>query len=192
MLTNEELKYYAKMAAESFCDDPMYIAFVKNKGIRKRFIYNFMYLRFCLSNGHDIIIEDCDKRGLCILKSVTNELSIKSIFSSPKFLGFLFYLPIIIRIDRAFSEEDLSVFPEKTLLVSPVFVDKKFQGKGVAKGLILERAEELIQNGYSLGIETQNHINVEIYSKIGFRLIKTEKYMDGKITNYLMIYKQNQ
>lgn len=66
MLSKNELKYYAKMAADSFIYDPLYIAIVKNKFIRKRFIYNFMYLRFYLSNTVGIIIEDSNKHGLCI------------------------------------------------------------------------------------------------------------------------------
>lgn len=66
MLSKNELKYYAKMAADSFIYDPLYIAIVKNKFIRKRFIYNFMYLRFYLSNTEDIIIEDSNKHGLCV------------------------------------------------------------------------------------------------------------------------------
>lgn len=63
MLSKNELKYYAKMAADSFVDDPMYIAVVKNRFIRKRFIYNFMFLRFYLSNAEDIIIEDNNRHG---------------------------------------------------------------------------------------------------------------------------------
>lgn len=191
MLSKNELKYYAKMAADSFSDDPLYIAIVKNRFIRKRFIYNFMYLRFCLSDTEDIILEDCEKRGLCIWKSATNKPSIKSAFSYPNFFNLLFYLPVIIRLEKAFSNEDMSVFPENTLLLSPVFVDKKFQGRGIAKSLIEDKADELIKSGYTLGLETQNEINVKIYSKLGFNLVKTERYMNGKITNYLMIYSKN-
>ncbi len=191
MLSKNEIKYYAKMAADSFADDPLYIAIVKNKFIRKRFIYNFMYLRFYLSSTEDIIIEDKNKRGLCIWKSAASKLSVKSVFSCPKFFNLLFYLPIVIKLEKAFSDEDMSVFPKNTLLLSPVFVDKDFQGKGIAKSLIENKASELIKKGYTLGLETQNKINVEIYSKLGFRLVKTERYMCGQITNYLMIYSQN-
>ena len=190
MLSKNELKYYAKMASDSFADDPLYIAIVKNKFIRKRFIYNFMYLRFYLSNFEDIIIEDDNKHGLCIWKSITSKISIKNAVCCPNFFNLLFYLPIIIRLKKAFSNEDMSVFPKNTLLFSPVFVDENFQAKGIAKSLILKEVNELIKVGYTLGLETQNKINVEIYSKLGFRLVKTEKYMDGKITNYLMIYSQ--
>ena len=192
MLAKNEIKYYAKMAADSFADDPLYTALVRNKFIRKRFIYNFMYLRFHLSNGKDIFIEDKDKRGLCIWKSAKSEFGIKEAFSCPKIFNLLFYLPIVIKLEKAFSNADMSVFPENTLLLSPVFVDKKFQGKGIAKSLIENKANELIESGYTLGLETQNKMNVEIYSKLGFRLVKTEQYMNGKITNYLMIYSQKQ
>ena len=178
------------MASNSFVDDPLYITIVKNKFIRKRFIYNFMYLRFYLSNSEDIIIEDCNKRGLCIWKSATNKLSIKRAVSCSKFYNLLLYLPIVVKLEKAFSNEDMSVFPKNTLLISPVFVDKRYQGKGIAKSLILDKSNELIEKGYALGLETQSKINVEIYSKLGFHLVKTERYMNGKITNYLMIYSQ--
>lgn len=191
MLSKKELKYYAKMAADSFADDPMYIAVVKNKFIRKRFIYNFMYLRFYLSNAEDIIIEDSNSHGLCIWKSVTSKISIKSAFACPKIFNLLFYLPIVIRLEKAFEKADMSVFPKNTLLLSPVFVDKNFQGKGIAKSLIENKANELTNKGYVLGLETQNKINVEIYSKMGFELIKTEQYMNGKITNYFMVRSEN-
>lgn len=190
MFSKKEMKYYAKMASDSFIDDPLYIAIVKNKFIRKRFIYNYMYLRLYLSDTDDIIIEDCDKRGLCILKSITNKISIKSVVSCPKIFNLLFYLPIVIKLEKAFINQDLSVFPKNTLLVSPIYVDKKFQGNGIAKKLIEEKVNELMKKGYTLGLETQSKINVEIYSKLGFHLVKTEKYMNGKITNYFMVYSQ--
>lgn len=79
MLSKNELKYYAKMAADSFIYDPLYIAIVKNKFIRKRFIYNFMYLRFYLSNTEDIIIEDSNKHGLCVWKLAASKLSVKKV-----------------------------------------------------------------------------------------------------------------
>lgn len=80
------------MASDSFVDDPLYIAIVKNKFIRKRFIYNFVYLRFCLSNSEDIIIEDCNKRGLFIWKSAKNKLPIKKAVSCPNFFNLLLAL----------------------------------------------------------------------------------------------------
>ena len=188
MLSKNELKQYAKMAADSFADDPLYTALVKNRRIRKGFLYNFMYLRFYLSNTEDLVIRDSEQRGLCIWRSAANKLSVQKALFCPRFFHLLLYTPIIIRLERAFSQEDMSVFPANTLLLSPVFVDKKFQGKGIAKRLILEKADALTNAGYILGLETQNKSNLEIYTKLGFRLVKTEQCRGGKITNYLMIY----
>ncbi len=188
MLSKTELKQYAKMAADSFSDDPLYTALVKNRLIRKGFLYNFMYLRFYLSNTEDLVIQDSAQRGLCIWRSAANRLSVQKALACPRFFHLLFYTPIILRLESAFSQEDLTVFPANTLLLSPVFVGKKFQGQGIAKRLILEKADELTKAGYTLGLETQNKNNLEIYTKLGFRLVKTEQCKGGKITNYLMIY----
>lgn len=193
MLSKKELKYYAVMAAESFADDPVYTACIKNRFFRKRLLYNFMYLRLNASNltAEDIMIEDAQKRGLCVWKKASNGLTKKEIFACSKWLNLIFYAAPLSKMMRAFADADMSVFEGNTLLLSPIFVDKKYQGRGVAKALVSDSARELSAKGFRLGLETQNKNNILIYNKMGFELVKNEKYLNGKITNYFMIYNPN-
>lgn len=41
MLSKNELKYYAKMASNSFVDDPLYIAIIKNKVSEIKIFYTY-------------------------------------------------------------------------------------------------------------------------------------------------------
>ena len=88
----------------------------------------------------------------------------------------------------AYSHLDSKVFDEKTLIISPVFVDPKHQGRGIATQMIKAGIEEFVPQGYKIGLETQNPDNVGFYEKLGFKIIKEEFYKLEKIHNYYMVY----
>ena len=88
----------------------------------------------------------------------------------------------------AYRYLDSKVFDKKTKIISPVFVDPKHQGKGIAKEMILKGIEEFVPQGYKIGLEAQNPDNVGFYEKLGFKVIKSEFYKREKIHNYYMVY----
>lgn len=191
-LSKKEINTYAKIASVSFSEDPIYKYCCKNKFIRKRFIYYIMYLRINASNKSDIIITDKDFHGLCIWRNYKKSYTAKDMLLSKKSFGIIIYFPILIKLLKMFKNVKASeIYPENTLLIEPVFVDKKFQGKGIAKQIILQSANDLLKDGYNLGLETQNPENIKKYEKIGFKLITKQLIADGKITDYYMVLEKN-
>lgn len=189
-LSKKEINRYAKIASESFLKDPVYKYCCKNEFIRKRFIYYIMYSRINASNKSDIIITDKDRHGLCIWRDYKKSYTAKDMLFCRKSFGILIYFPILIKLLKMFKNVNTAeIYPENTLLIEPVFVDKKFQGQGIAKQMILQSANDLIKKGYNLGLETQNHENIKKYEKIGFDLIFKQPIANGEITDYYMILK---
>lgn len=60
------IKYYARMAAESYVNDPVHSYATKSEKIRKKYVYHFMMERLSTSNREDIIYFDEQGRGLCV------------------------------------------------------------------------------------------------------------------------------
>ncbi len=187
-LTGKELKYFAKMAAESYVDDPVHVYATKSEKLRKRYVYHFMMERLHTSNREDIIYVDKQLRGICIWRDARNDYDMFDFLLCWHWIFLLIYFVRTIRTLRVYGHLDSKVFPEGTKIISPVFVDKKHQGKGIATALIKRGIEELVPQGYKLGLEAQNPDNVKFYEKLGFRVIREEYYEKEKIHNYYMLY----
>ena len=43
-LSRKQLRYFAKMAAESYVNDPVHSYVTKNEALRKKFVYHFEFL----------------------------------------------------------------------------------------------------------------------------------------------------
>lgn len=188
-MDRKALKYYAKMAAESYMDDPVHSYATKNRGLRKKYIYHFMMERLSTSNREDIIYFDEQGRGLCVWRDAHNPYTMFDFLLCPNWVFLALYFPSTIRTLMAYGHLDEKVFPKNTLLISPVFTDKKHQGKGVATALIKKGIEEFVPKGYNLGLEAQDINNVKFYEKLGFEIISHVYFEREKIDNYYMLYK---
>ncbi len=182
------LKDITRKASEAFADDPVHKHCTKVKAIRKRFLYHFMMERFFTSNGEDIIYLDEEKRGMCIWRDAKNDYTAIDFLRCPHWIFLAVYWVSLVRTLIIYARRDLSVFPDNTLLIEPVFVAKEHQGKGVASSLIRRGIADLAPLGYNLGLETQNPDNVPVYEKLGFKVISKKPLLKGKIDNYSMIY----
>ncbi len=187
-LSRKELKYYAKMAAESYVDDPVHVYATKSEKLRKKFLYHFMLERLSTSNREDVIFEDEEKRGICIWRDAHNDYTMFDFMLCPNWVFLCVYNISLIKTLRVFSNLDNKIFEKNTLLISPVFVDKAHQGKGVATRLIKQGIEELVPQGYKLGLETQNPENVPFYEKLGFKTLEYKFFENVGIHNYYMVY----
>lgn len=187
-LSRKELKYYAKMAAESYVDDPVHVYATKSEKLRKKFLYHFMLERLSTSNREDLIFEDEEKRGICIWRDAHNDYTMFDFMLCPNWVFLCVYNISLIKTLRVFSNLDNKIFEKNTLLISPVFVDKAHQGKGIATRLIKQGIEELVPQGYKLGLETQNPENVPFYEKLGFKTIEYKFFENVGIHNYYMVY----
>lgn len=187
-LSRKELKYYAKMAAESYVDDPVHVYATKSEKLRKKFLYHFMLERLSTSNREDLIFEDEEKRGICIWRDAHNDYTMFDFMLCPNWVFLCVYNISLIKTLRVFSNLDNKIFEKNTLLISPVFVDKAHQGKGIATRLIKQGIEELVPQGYKLGLETQNPENVPFYEKLGFKTLEYKFFENVGIHNYYMVY----
>ena len=167
-LTRKELEYYARMAAETYVNDPVHVYATKNEKLRKKFLYHFMIERLSTSNGEDFIYEDEEKRGLCVWRDAHNDYTMFDFLKCPNWVFLCVYNISLIKTLKVFSHLDQKVFEKNTLLISPVFVDKDHKGKGIGTALIKRGIEELVPLGYKLGLETQNPENVALYERLGF------------------------
>lgn len=187
-LTRKELKYYARMAAESYVDDPVHCYATKHEYWRKKYVYHFMIERLATSNRQDIIYEDDEKRGICIWREAHNEYGVLDFLMYPNWVFMSLYLKSTVKTLMAYSHLDVKVFPENTLIISPVFTAKEHQGKGVASALIKKGIEDLTAQGYKLGLEAQKESNVKFYEKLGFRTIRHDYYERENFHSYYMMY----
>ena len=187
-MTRKQLKYYARMAAESYVNDPVHMYATKNEGKRKRYVYHFMMERLATSNREDIIYFDEEERGICVWRDAHNDYNMFDFLLCPNWIFLVVYLIRTIRTLKAYSHLDSKVFPKNTKIISPVFVDPKHQGKGIATKLIKQGIKDLTAQGYNLGLEAQNPDNVKFYEKLGFRTLKYIYFESEKIHNYYMIY----
>ena len=185
------LKYYARMAAEAYVNDPVHSYATKNEKIRKKYIYHFMMERLSTSNREDIIYEDEEKRGICVWRDAHNEYNMFDFLLCPNWVFLCVYLPNTIKTLSAYSHLDVKVFPENTKIISPVFTDPAHQGKGIASALIKQGIKDLTAKGYKLGLEAQREDNVKFYEKLGFKVIRHDYYEKEKLHSYYMMYEEN-
>lgn len=187
-LSRKQLKYFSKMAARAYVNDPVHSYVTKNESFRKKFVYHFMMERLSTSAREDIIYIDEENRGLCVWREAYNEYGVLDFLMCPNWFFLYLYWPKTIKTLMAYSHLDVKVFPENTLIISPVFVDPEHQGKGIATKLIKQGIADLTAKGYNLGLEAQDSDNVRFYEKLGFRVIKEDYWKREKIHNYYMMY----
>lgn len=187
-LDNKTLRRMALMASEAYTEDPVHKNCTKSLRIRKRFLYHFMMERFSSSNGTDYIYLDEEKRGMCIWRDAKNDYTVFDFLKCPHWVFLVLYWISTVRTLIIYGCRDLSVFPDNTLLIEPVFVGKAFQGKGIATALIKRGIDELSPLGYNLGLETQNPDNISLYEKLGFKVISKQTLKKDRIYNYSMLY----
>lgn len=190
-LTRKQLKYFSAMAAEAYAKDPVHSYVTKSEKLRKKFVYHFMIERLATSSREDIIYIDEENRGICVWREAHNEYDVFDFLMYPNWVFLLLYLPKTIKTLMAYSHLDAKVFPENTMIISPVFVDPQHQGKGIATKLIKQGIADLTAKGYKLGLEAQDPDNVKFYEKLGFRVIKHDYWKREKIHNYYMMYEEN-
>lgn len=189
-MNRKELKYFARMAAESYIDDPVHKYATKDPERRKKYVYHFMMERLSTSNREDIIYIDEENRGICVWRDAHNDYTMIDFLRCPNWIFLALYAVNTFKTLKAYSHLDTSVFPKGTLIISPVFVAKEHQGKGIATKLIKQGIEDLTAKGYKLGLEAQNPDNVKFYEKLGFKTVKYVYFEKEKIHNYYMMYEK--
>ena len=122
-LTYKQLKYYARMAAECYVNDPVHMYATKSEKWRKRYDYHFMLARLMTSNREDIICVDEEHRGICIWRDAHNAYTVFDFLLCPTWPMLAVYAKSTVKILMAYGHLDAKVFDKNTLIISPVFTD---------------------------------------------------------------------
>ncbi len=189
-LDTKTVKYFARMAAESYVNDPVHVYATKSEKLRKKFLYHFLLERLATSNRQDdLIYLDEENRGICVFRRAHNDYTVFDFLLCPNWFFLCVYFISTIKTLKYFSHlKPKKIFTKDTYLISPVFVDKNHQGKGIATKLINEGIADLTAQGYKIGLETQNPDNVGFYEKLGFKTIEHIYCKSEKVHNYYMLY----
>ena len=189
-LSDETLKKYARMASEAFMDDPNYINAAKNVKLRKLVAYHSVLVRLYASRAMGFkFYSDEQERGVLIVRHAHSDIPINIFMKGKNLPAVLLLMPCIKKMmDVDVRCENSKYFDDKTYIISPVFVDVKHQGKGVARKLIERAAADLKEQGYKLGLDTQNPANVAKYEKMGFKLFHQAFFDDTQMYIFHMIY----
>ena len=186
-LSQEELRYFAKMAGRAYVNDPVHTYATRDPASREKFVYHFMMERLHTSNGEDYFYIDDEKRGLCVWRRARNEYGVLDFLKCPDWLYLYLLFPRTLPTPAAYRPLDVTVFDEDVWIISPVFVAPEHQGQGIATRLITESMKELAPLGYRFGLEAQTEENVRFYEKLGFETIGTTAFPKGNITHYYMV-----
>ena len=187
-ITNEILQKYARMSVDAFMDDPVYQKVAKNEKKRRQVIYHGVLIRLYDSrNNGDLFYFDEEDRGLLVLRDVNRELQFSEFLKCPNFMALFLLLPYALKLFSIIGKFDSrGVFGDDSYMISPIFVAKEHQKKGVASALVKKAAADILPTGYKICLDTQNPANVEKYEKMGFKLLKEEFYEEDQIHNYYM------
>ena len=190
-LSNKTLRQYAEMTCEAFMEDPVYMAVTKNKWLRKIIIREGLLIRMYESrNNGDLFYFDEQGRGLLVLKKADRELQFTEMLKCPNAPVLIPLLPYVIKLMGITGRcDNKGVIGADSYIISPIFVGKEYHNQGVAKNLIKRAAADLLPQGYKIGLDTQNPVNVAKYEKMGFELIKQEVFEKYGINNYYMVLK---
>ena len=188
IITNETLKKYAEIATDAFMEDPVYQKVAKDEKKRRQVIYHGVLIRLYDSrNNGDLFYFDEEDRGLLVLRDVNRELQFSEFLKCPNFMALFVLLPYVLKLFSIIGKFDnKAILGDKSYVVSPIFVGKEHQRKGVASNLIKKAVDDIIPQGYKIGLDTQNPANVEKYEKMGFKLLKEEFHEEDQIYNYYM------
>lgn len=188
-ISNSTLKKYAKMASEVFMEDPVYKSVCKNKWLRKKLIYHGVLIRLYDSAKKDFFYFDRQGRGMLVLKDVKRQYQISELMKCPNAMALIFLAPYVVKLFGILGQfNNRSVLGEDVYTISPVFVGKEYQRRGVAASLVKRAVADMKEKGLKVGLDTQNPVNKEIYERIGFTLVKQEFLEKEQIDNYYMLF----
>lgn len=191
-IPDEILKKYAEMASEAFMEDPVYKYVTKKEKTRKKVIYHRILSRLYISRETDLFYFDEEDRGLLVLRHVNDEYKPEMFMKVPNYKEMFFVIPHLIKFSGVTGHFDNKKYmDENTYIVSPIFVAKEHQGKGVGLKLLERAKKDMAEKGFKLGLDTQNPDNVAFYEKAGFKVLKHEFYDKEQVDNYYMVWENN-
>ncbi|MGL5348786.1 MAG: GNAT family N-acetyltransferase [Peptostreptococcaceae bacterium] len=99
---------------------------------------------------------------------------------------FILFVKAIYNNSSAWIDEFID---GKFIHIDLIVVDEKHRNKGLAKSIIKEVFKKADKENLPTTLETQNPMNVKIYEKLGFEVVKKQNY--ESLTQYCMIRQPN-
>lgn len=169
-IRKDEIKILSELFAHCFYNDPLYLYFFPNEKKRKKCAkYLFEYeLRMSLDYAYSN-----EKLTACfVYKKKDDEPSKVSLFFSIKLffsVGLFTTIKALKYLSYSNNKKD-KYKPENGSYLSLLCVDKSLRKQGVAKAIISSFGSD------SVYLETQNPVNVQIYKKMGFKLLDKSNF----------------
>lgn len=186
-----------ELMVDNFYDDPLYVHIFEDEHKRKACLKIFFesYIRYLGSSALISISEDMQGIGLAFdsekapSKIKTCALLLRFIIEAAlliKVVGFSGYIRCLKTISVMSSVwiDELNINPY--LHLDLMVVNKAYRGRGYFKFWLDTMEDHAKQNNATLTLETQNIINVKLYEKYGFKLIREIKLKNTNITQYCM------
>ncbi len=187
-MSEETMKYFARISVDAFMDDPLYRYSAKKPNKRAKLLYHLNLARLYASyHGGELICTDEENKGICIFRPAGATYANGHFRNAPDVKGLLFCISALSKSLGVNNKLKPEYFPENTYTISPVYVDKKHWGEGVGRKIIMEGVTKLTEQGFKVGLESQNEKNIPFYEKLGFKTFKKERFEEG-IDCWWMIY----
>jgi ribosomal protein S18 acetylase RimI-like enzyme len=195
IMEEEDISNVLAVAESAFSDEKLYKWIVPDTNERSVFIKEFF--RFRLRSGFgkrqmEVVVDDSAKiMGMAIWDfPVENKNNDKE--NSPDTEKFLSQFNNTIR-ERCYKFigtviEAENFFPRPYWALSPIFIRKEMQGKGIASLLIRRQLKIIDDSRLPCILVAQEENNISIYERYGFK-VGIEIPIDIGITSYGMIRK---
>lgn len=186
----------AKKLAKEFYEDDLYTYILPNSSTRLKaleiFFYNYinMYpigtLVFPKQNsdaiGYIFYANHRVSKGKQIKKLIKHSIKMTEMM---KYISTKEFVSFCIAINSNSSSWISEFIEDDFIHIDLIVVDKNNRNKGLATQIIKDVIKEADYKNLKVTLETQNIINVEIYKKFGFEVVKEQKYKE--LTQFCMI-----
>lgn len=184
---NISRKEIAKILAKEFYNDTLYTHILPNDESRLKALECFFYSYINMYPIGTIVAPTkskeaigyifYDDNGVSKLKQLKDLVIYSTTLSRMmKYISvreFVFFIKAIHNNSSAWIKEFIK---GKFIHIDLIVVDENHRNKGLAKAIINDIFEEADNKNLLTTLETQNPVNVEIYKKLGFKVVKEQRY----------------
>ena len=195
-LTQVEIKQAAKMLAEVFDDDPVYVYFMPDEDERRNKLYHHFALRLkhCISCG-EIYATSPNMEGIAMwFPPDYSKLTL------PKILlwGTLSILPALfsssgrkaisrqMSVNNYFNSLHSQIIFSNHWFLSSIGVNPRFQKRGYASALLKPMLSKFENENSFCFLDTQKEENIPLYEHFGFKIVKENIITGTTIRTWVM------
>lgn len=192
-LNRQHIKPAIETLTKAFKNYPLIAHYFPDDDIREKFTHYFIAIPVYIGMKYgEIYATSPNMEGIAVwIPSDEYRLTFtKMLFNVPfrVLFGFGRYgANKMSNVGRYIDETHERLVPYKHWYLWTVGVDPDFQGKGYSSKLIKPMLERMAKEGQACFLETHNEKNVNIYGRMGFKLIDKSAIPDTGLTNWAML-----